>query len=361
MSRFRSSCPSLFHEAIVVLLVSLLPGRTAAEMRSSPAAANAQLCSLGAQGIGQPGQVICRDAETGAMTQSIAVGPIVLAGGDGAGTLFRRGARALVTNQKQGAVVFSVVDGRLEAPVTLTTQGQDTLSGVLGDRGAYVLTGTQLLFFANGRSEPTSAASLREGDASASQVAVAGNYAYVAERNASLEAFALGSGGTLVAGPMAIAGVPPGAIVGLTGTHDVVLAPIAHLAADANRSVVVVVHGLATVQVVATGQSAASWAASDDGEACVTNEGSMSVSCGHLGGLGLTSYTEEAARISGQAVLDVDMLGDLVATIATVDTAPVLFAFQRPKRNDDFLTALGQFPVGPPVATGVMILPALKQ
>ncbi len=257
-----------------------------------------QLCSLGSSGVGQPGTVICKNVMTGATTQSVPVGATVAAPGGIAGSLDRHGKRALVTNQAQGAVLFEVVGGQLKSPVMLQTGGEGSLSGALSDHGAYVLTGTHLLFFPKGETMATSSQSLLMADGSAAQVTLAGGHAYVSEKSGSLEAFSLGRDGNIVGAATPVAGVPAGVIVGITGVGDLVVAPIAHLASNANQSTIPVVSGLSVAQIVPTKEVAACWAANDGDEACVTNPGSMTVSCGHLGSAAFTSYTSAAASLA---------------------------------------------------------------
>ena len=55
--------------------------------------------------------------------------------------------------------------------------------------------------------------------------------------------------------------------------------------------------GLSVTQIVPTKEVATCWAANDDGEACITNPGSMTASCGHLGSEAFTSYTSAAASL----------------------------------------------------------------
>jgi hypothetical protein len=130
------------HLAIMILLAS--HGLALGGVSSGSGAGSAQLCSLGSQGVGQPGQIICRDAETGRMTQSVAVGNTVVPGGNCAGNLVRQGELALVTNQAQGALLLKVRDGLLRSPIALPT-GEDSLSGALTDQGSYVLTAKHLV------------------------------------------------------------------------------------------------------------------------------------------------------------------------------------------------------------------------
>src|SRR5262249_4060763 len=117
------------------LLVGALSGTSQAEHRSS-----AQVCSLGSAAVGQPGALICKDLQLGATTQSLPLGPTVSAAGGIAASLATRGDKVLVTNQANGAILFHVGHGFLVNPLALATDGEGSLSGALGDRGAYVLT-----------------------------------------------------------------------------------------------------------------------------------------------------------------------------------------------------------------------------
>lgn len=142
-------------------------GSLAVTSSSSAATANqqgGQLCTMGSAGVGQPGMVICKDVATGATTQSVAVGPSVSGPGGIAGSLVRHGQRVLVTNQSQGAVLFELTGGQLKAPVVLQTGGEGSLSGALSDLGAYVLTGSRLLFFPRGEMTAASSQSLLMAD-----------------------------------------------------------------------------------------------------------------------------------------------------------------------------------------------------
>jgi hypothetical protein len=266
----------------------------------------------------------------------------------------------LVTNQSQGAVLFELAGGQLSSPVTLQTGGESSLSGTLSDRGAYVLTGTRLLFFPRGEMTASSSQPLLLADGSAAQVVLAGGYAYVSEKNGSLEAFSLGRDGNIRGHATPVTGVPAGVIVGITGVGDLVVAPIAHLASNPNQSTIPVVSGLNVVQLVPTKEVAACWAANDGGEACITNPGSMTVSCGHVGSEAFTSYTSAAASLPGETVFDVDMMDTLVGILGRINGAPVLLAFSRTKQSGDFLSLVNQFPLGTATATGAVLLPAIQ-
>jgi hypothetical protein len=319
-----------------------------------------QLCSLGSSGVGQPGAVICKNVVTGATTQTVAVGATVAGPGGIAGSLARHGKRVLVTNQSQGAVLFELVRGQLTSPSMLETNGEGSLSGALSNRGAYILTGTRLLFFPRGEMTATSSQPLLVADGSAAQVTLAGSHAYVSEKTGSLEAFSVGRDGSIQGSATPVAGVPAGVIVGITGVADMVVAPIAHLASNANQSTIPVVSGLSAVQLVPTKEVAACWAANDNGEACVTNPGSMTVSCGHLGADGFSSYTSAAASLAGDTVFDIDMMDTLVGILGKSSGAPVLLAYSRSRQSGDFLSPMSEFPLGTASATGAMLLPPLQ-
>ncbi|HMG56146.1 MAG TPA: hypothetical protein VK601_21755 [Kofleriaceae bacterium] len=315
-----------------------------------------QICSLGAAAVGQMGTVICKNARTGATTQAVNVGATVVGPGGTGGTLSRHDGDVLVTNLAGGAVLLKDVRGSLKAPVALDTGGEGSLSGAISDRGAYVLTGTRLLFFPAGHHRATSSQPLLIGDGSAAQVALAGGYAYVSEKTGTLEAFAIARDGDLDAPGAPVAGVPAGAIVGITGLEDLIVAPVAHLASDANRATVPVASGHDVVQIVPTKEVAACWAAHHDDEVCITNPGSMTVSCGKFGPGGFQSYTSAAANPVGETLLDIDLGRDRVGILGRHNGVPVLISYARD--GGDFLTAMSEVPLGAPVATGVLLLPA---
>jgi hypothetical protein len=320
--------------------------------------ADAQVCSLGSAAVGQPGTLICKDLRSAATTQAIPLGHTVSAAGGIAASLVSRDDRVLVTNQANGAILFRLGHGFLVNPLILGTKGEGSLSGALGDRGAYVLTGTTLRFFPHGQTIATSVRPLLVADGSAAAVTLTKRFAYVSEKSGSLEAFALADDGSL--GPAApVSGVSPGVIVGITGLDRLVVAPIAHLASNANQAEISVTDGLAQVQRVATKEVAACWAANDDGEVCIANPGSMTVSCGRSGGEGLLSYTSAAASLPGESVFDLDMGQGLVVLQGVHGGAPVLLVFQR--TVGDFLTPIGEVPMGTPLAAGALLLPAISR
>jgi len=323
-------------------------------------AGGAQVCTLASAAAGQPGTLICKSTLTGATTQSIAVGNTVFGSGGIGGALSRRGDSVLVTDIAGGAALFEDSHGRLVHRVQLNTRGEDSVSGAIGAHGAYVLTRTHLMFFPRGRTTAASIADLRIGDGSASQVALAGGHAYVAEKSGSLEAFALGAGGYLEGTATPVSGIPAGTIVGITGHDDLVVAPVAHLASDPNQATVPVASGDATVQLVATKEVAACWAASDSGEVCITNPGSMTLSCGHVGPGGFTTYTSAAASPVGESVLDLDMRDGIVGALGVHNGARVLMVYTRSDEDSDFLTSIREVAVGSPMATGALVLPPLR-
>ena len=318
----------------------------------------AQICSLGTAAVGQPGTLICKDTLSGETTQSIPVGATVSAAGGIANSLASRDERVLVTNQLGGAVLFRLVDGRLKAPSMLQTDGEGSLSGALSDRGAYVLTGTTLRFFPRSQTTASSSRPLLVGDGSAAAVTLTGRFAYVSEKNGSLEAFALGYDGRL--GPAtAVSGVSPGVIVGIAGLDEMVVAPIAHLASNFAQAEIAVAQRFTQLQRIPTKEVAACWAASDDGEACVSNPGSMTISCGSAGADGLLSYTSAAASLPGESVFDLDMRQGLVGAQGVHGGKPVLLTFRR--TAGDFLTLMGEVPVDTTLAAGAMLLPGISR
>jgi hypothetical protein len=338
-------------------LVSLLFAGLSGTALAHPG--GAQVCTLASAAAGQPGTLLCKSTLTGATTQSVAVGNTVVGSGGIGGALSRRGDTVLVTDVAGGAVLLEEVGGRLIHRAQLHTGGEDSLSGAVGARGTYVVTRTRLLFFPRGHATASSSADLMIGDGSAAQVALAGGYAYVSEKSGSLEAFALGGDGNLAGKATAVDGIPAGTIVGITGLEDLVVSPVAHLASNANQAAVPVASGETSVQLVATKEVAACWAANDDGEVCITNPGSMTVSCGHFGPGGFTTYTSAAANPVGESVLDLDMRHGLVGILGVHSGARVLMIHARSDDDSDFLTSMREVPVGAAMATGALLLPPL--
>jgi len=340
-------------------LVAVVSGLSWAAMPGTSRAQHpteAQVCTVGSAAVGQAGTLLCKDLRSGAATQTIPLGPTVSAAGGIAASLASRDDRVLVTNQASGALLFRLAGGRLWAPAGLQTNGEGSLSGALGEHGAYVLTGTTLWFFPRGQTTAASTRRLLLGDGSAAAVTLTDHFAYVSEKNGSLEAFALGSDGRL--GPaVPVSGVTPGVIVGITGLDQLVVAPIAHLASNAGQAEISIAKRFAQVQRVPTKEVAACWAAHDDGEVCVANPGSMTVSCGRTGRDGFLSYTGAAASLPGESVFDLDMWQGLVAAQGVHGGQPVLLAFRR--TDGDFLAPIGELPVGTALAAGALLLPPL--
>jgi hypothetical protein len=347
--------------ATILLTTGLATISGTAIAHPSGAARGVQVCTLGSAAVGQPGAVICKDALTGAPTQTVSVGNTVVGSGGTGGTLSRRHDDVLVTNVAGGALLFEEIGGRLQHPIKLQTDGEGSLSGAIGERGAYVVTATRVLFYPRGHTTAASSAHLMIGDGSASQIALAGGYAYVAEKSGSLEAFALRWDGGLAGAAAPVAGIPAGVIVGITGLEDLVVSPVAHLATNANQATVPISSGEAKVQQVETKEVAACWAANDDGEVCITNPGSMTVSCGRFGAGGFTSYTSTAANPVGESVLDLDVRRGMVGILGVHNGARVLMVYARAEDTSDFLSSVGELSVGTAVATGALILPPLSR
>jgi hypothetical protein len=327
---------------------------SAAPARAAPSR-GVQVCTLGVAAVGQTGSLICKDAASGLTTQSIVVGKTVAGQGGTGGTLSRHGTSVLVNNMAGGALLFKTAGGMLTGPVTLQT-GADSLSGALSDEGAYVLTGRELLFFAKGSVAPTSSQPLLVGDGSAAQVTLADGNAYVSEKGGTLEVFPLARDGRLAGGALPVAGIPAGVIVGITGLDDLVVAPVAHLASNAGQSEVPVASGGETVQLVETKEVAACWAANDGDEVCVSNPGSMTISCGRFSPGGFKSYTGAAAHPAGETLLDLDMRNGVVGVLGVHHGVPVLLTYLRSSDTGDFLTFLTETQVGTAVATGALVL-----
>lgn len=321
----------------------------------------AQVCTLGAAGVGRQATLICKDVRTGETTQSLPLAATVSAAGGIGGSLAAHNGRVLVTNQAGGATLLREDHGRLHSPATLQTGGEGSLSGAVSEHGSYVLTGTRLLFFPSGSAIATSSRSLLAADGSAAQVTLAGDLAYVSEKSGSLESFALAGDGNLIGAATPVAGIPAGTIVGIAGADDLVVAPVAHLATNFNQAAISVASGSEQIQLVQTKEVAACWTAADDGEACVANPGSMTVSCGHIGRGGFTSYTSAAANPVGESVFDVSMRKGLVGIMGTSGGAAVLLVYAPSENDSDFLTLVNQFPAGAATASGALLLPALSR
>ena len=93
--------------------------------------------------------------------------------------------------------------------------------------------------------------------------------------------------------------------------------------------------GSELVQLVQTKEVAACWTAHDDGEVCVANPGSMTVSCGHIGPGGFSSYTSAAANPVGDGVFDLSLRKGLVGIMATKDGAAILLVYVRADDDSD--------------------------
>jgi hypothetical protein len=316
-----------------------------------------QICSLASPGVGQQGTLLCKNILNGGITQSIPLGNTVSDAGGIGGSLSRHSDRVLVANQAGGAILFRVVDGALKLPVVLQTNGEGSLSGALSDHGAYVLTGTSLRFFPNGQTTPTSTQHLLVGDGSAAEVTLTNRYAYVSEKSGTLEAFPLARDGSLAGPASNVTGVDPGVIVGIAGDDDLVVAPIAHLASNPGQSEISVASGQRQVELVPTKEVAACWADAEDDEACVSNPGSMTISCGELGPNGFLSYTSAAASVPGESLFDLDMRDGLVGVQGLHGGAPVLVVYAR--GDGDFLSFMNEVPVGATKAAGALLLPAM--
>jgi hypothetical protein len=320
-----------------------------------------QICAIGTAGVGQAATLVCKDVMTGAATQSVSLAATVSAAGGIGGSLSRRGNSVLVANQAGSATLLRVNGGRLGSPVVLDTGGEGSLSGTLGDRGAYVLTGKRLLFFPAGRTQAASSRALLMADGSAAQVTLAGGNAYVSEKSGSLEYFALAKDGNIVGAATPVAGIPAGVIVGITGADDLVVAPVAHLASNPGQATVPVAYGGTLVQLVETKEVAACWTSNDDGEVCVSNPGSMTVSCGRIGRGGFLSYTSAAAHPVGDSVFDLDIRRGLVGILSTSAGSPTMLVYGRAEDNSDFLALVNQIPLGTAAATGALLLPILSR
>lgn len=341
-----------FSAPLVTVVMAMSAGTSYAQPEG-----DGQVCSLGNSGVGQPGTVICKNARTGATTQTVNAGTTVVGSGGTGGTFSHHDGDVLVTNVAGGAILLREVRGWLKAPTALDTGGEGSLSGALSDHGAYVVTGTRLLFFPVGHNHFASSQALLIADGSAAQVTLAGGYAYVSEKTGSLEAFAIARDGHLNTPGAPVAGVPAGTIVGITGLEDLVVAPVAHLATNANQSTIPVASGRDVVQTVPTKEVAACWAAHGDDEVCISNPGSMTVSCGQFGPGGFRSYTSAAANPAGETILDIDVSRDRVGVLGMHNGVPVLISYARSVDGGDFLTAMSEIPLGTRAATGALLLP----
>ena len=71
------------------------------------------------------------------------------------------------------------------------------------------------------------------------------------------------------------------------------------------------------------------------------------------------SNTSAAASLPGESVFDLDMGQGLVVLQGVHSGAPVLLAFHR--TAGDFLTPIGEIPVGTALAAGALLLPAISR
>lgn len=319
-----------------------------------------QICTLASGGVGTPASVVCKNIWTGALIQTVETGVASAGPGGVGGVLAQHRNQVLVTGLVGTAMLFTVTNGLLGDPVSLDV-GEDSLSGTLTSQGAYVLTGKNLYFFPNGETTRTSHKGLQMADGSAAQVVVTGGFAYVSEKSGSLEAFELGALGNVIGLATPVSGVPAGAIVGIASLNGLVVAPVAHLASapGGNGSAIPVVNGLKAGVVLSTRELAACWADGDDGEVCITNPGTMTISCGQFDNRGFTSFTSIAntAPLVGDTLLDIAVNGSIVGVLGKADGKPAEFIFEREGDFVKQINQLHQFPVGfADVANGVMLL-----
>jgi hypothetical protein len=342
---------TLFAIASSCLMTAILPSVAAADTDR-----DFQLCTATGSRSG-PSEIECVD-RAGAVTQVVSTGGSgVVSGGNGGG-LTRRGDRVLAINAASGdATLFRVREGRLERPELLTSGGTP-VSGALG-RGAYVLTTTEIVHFAGDGLTADSRQPLLLADGSAAQVVVTEDYAYVAEKNGSLEAFRLGDDGSLVGEARAVTGVTPGVIVGIAVQGNVVVAPIAHLASNPGQSEIDIVRGLGVVEYQATSQVAACWADSDDRRACITNPGSHTISCGRVSAYGLHDFTEVAATDAGESQFDI-AVHDSVVGVLVKSQAGIFSLHSYELGGGNALSSISETPVGA-AANGAVVLSALHR
>jgi hypothetical protein len=316
-----------------------------------------QLCTATGTGSG-PNAIACVD-RSGAVTQTVLTGGNggVATGGNGGG-LSQRADEVLAVNAASGdATRFRLRDGRLEHPELLTSGGSP-VSGALG-RGAYVLTTTELVHFADDALTPDSREALLLGDGSAAQVVVADDYAYVSEKNGSLEAFRLDGDGRLASRATAVRGVTPGVIVGIAVQGDVVVAPIAHLASNPGQSEIDIVAGLGVIEYEATSQVAACWTDSDDHRACIANPGSHTISCGRVGHEGLRDFTQVASSDASESQFDIAVRDSLVGVLVkSPEGVFSLHSYELGEGNQ--LASIGETTIGG-AANGAVLLPGFRR
>jgi hypothetical protein len=329
----------------------LVPAAAGAEPNS-----NFQLCTATGSGT-SPTKIECVD-RSGNVTQDVATGGNggVSTGGN-AGALTRNGDQVLVVNPASGNATRFHVDGGQLGKGALLTTGGSPVSGAL-QHGAYVLTGTALFHFPDDALTFDSSEPLLVGDGSSAQVIVAGDWAYVSEKSGSLEAFALAPDGSLTGPPTAVRGVTPGVIVGMAADGDVAVVPIAHLASNPGKSEIDVVKGAAVIQYEPTAQVAACWAAADQDKVCITNPGSMTISCGTLGGNGFVGINQVAADDPGESQFDISLRSGIAGMLVKTSSGWALRSYA--VGFDDQLFFINETPVGAAAANGALVLPPLR-
>lgn len=325
-----------------------------------------RICTLASSGVGKAANVVCKDIWTGGLRQNVPVGDLSVGPGGVGGVLSQHRNHVLVTGLVGTAMLFTVTDGMLVDPVSLDV-GADSLSGTLDKNGAYVLTAKEVLFFPWGNTTSTSRGKLDKADGSAAQVATTPvnsegtGYVYVSEKSGSLEGFDTDASGEIVGLVEDIDHFPAGVVVGIAGVGLLAVAPVAHLASapGGNGSSIPVVENTSTIANLQTRELAACWVDSDDGEVCITNPGTMTVSCGQFGPTGFTTFTSIAnvAPIVGDTLLDIAIEDSIVGVLGKAGGKPAMFLFER---TGDFVKQVNQlhiFPVGfADVANGVILL-----
>jgi hypothetical protein len=86
----------------------------------------------------------------------------------------------------------------------------------------------------------------------------------------------------------------------------------------------------------------------------------MTVSCGHFGPGGFTTYTSAAANPVGESVLDLDVRQGIVGILGVHNGARVLMVYARADEDSDFLTSIREVAVGTAMATGALVLPSIR-
>jgi hypothetical protein len=313
---------------------------------------NFQLCTATGSGT-SANRVKCVDRH-GNVTQDVPTGGNGgIATGGNAGALARKGNALLVVNPASGNATRFQVDGAQLGQSELLATGGSPISGALR-RGAYVLTGTALFHFPEGGPTFDGSEPLLIGDGSAAQVIVSDDWAYVSEKSGSLEAFALGRDGSLAGHATAVAGVTPGVIVGMAAEKDVAIVPIAHLASNPSRSEIDVVKGLAVIQYEPTAQVAACWADAEEDKVCVTNPGSMTISCGTANSGGFLGLNQVAAADPGESQFDISVRDGITGVLVKTSSGWALRSYSL--GFDDQLFYVDEAPVGEAAANGVVVL-----